>query len=311
MFLLVPVWYQASKFPTLTSLLIVANVAAFAVLWPMEMSETSVVTRDEIAESAKALSKTVLGAKNSVSPDLLKAVAEEQARKPYPTEALIETLEKIEGEKSRLPPDVVYRWDLVYPVFAARAESHKGEPEQWTPYKRFAFRPSAPLWPGILTHQFLHWGVQHILFNMIFLWTMGCLLEERLGFKMLLVYLAGGAVAAYVQSRASPDPAMQLVGASGAISTLMGYALFSRAAAKVKLFYFMLITLRPRMGFFMAPAWFFLMLWFIQQLIFASLTQSIPYTNVAFVAHLAGFIFGVAVAVGAKEFIEIEEPATS
>jgi len=149
-------------------------------------------------------------------------------------------------------------------------------------------RPGRPVFPdknvyaAAIVSLFLHGSVLHLLANMWFLWIFGNNVEEafgRLGYALL--YLLAGVTATAAFVAAQPASTFPLVGASGAIAGVLGaYAvLFPRAQVLTLLFVF----------FVPIPAIVFLVLWFVSQF-------SMPDPSVAWQAHVAGFLFGAAVA---------------
>jgi membrane associated rhomboid family serine protease len=144
----------------------------------------------------------------------------------------------------------------------------------------------------LVTSQFLHGGFLHLLSNLLFLWIFGNNVEDRLGrVGFLAFYLAGGVVAGLTQVWTDPQSSVPMVGASGAIAATLGayLILFPRAR----------ITSLVFLGFFYqlidVPAVIVLAFWFVLQLIdgLASLGADV---DIAFFAHIGGFVFGVAVA---------------
>jgi membrane associated rhomboid family serine protease len=143
----------------------------------------------------------------------------------------------------------------------------------------------------ILTSMFMHGGLLHIAGNMWFLWIFGDNVEDALGaVKFVLFYLACGVAAALAQTLASVvmgGTRVPMVGASGAIAgVLAGYAmLFPRAR---------ILTIIPFLfGLVYLPAWFFLGVWFLYQLLPVFLGQA-GHAGVAFFAHIGGFLAGLA-----------------
>ena len=145
--------------------------------------------------------------------------------------------------------------------------------------------------PNVITSMFLHGSWMHLLGNMWFLWLFGNNIEDSMTRpRFLAFYLFTGLAAALAQVAADPSSAVPMVGASGAISGVMGayLVLFPR----VRVF-----TILP-LGFFITtvalPAWGMLLYWAFLQFaggltsIFAEQTG-----GVAFWAHLGGFIAGV------------------
>ena len=142
----------------------------------------------------------------------------------------------------------------------------------------------------VLTSMFLHGGLLHLLGNLLFLWVFGPNVEDVLGrLRFLGFYLASGIAAAAAQtllSLAQGDPLMPMVGASGAIAGVMAaYMVFfprARVLTAIPVFFFVRIV--------QLPAGFFIGLWFVLQLLYASLGGI--GSGVAFIAHVGGFVFG-------------------
>jgi len=139
----------------------------------------------------------------------------------------------------------------------------------------------------LVTYQFVHAGFWHIAGNMLFLYVFGPNLEDRLGrWWFLLFYLAGGAAAGGVHAVWSP--AVGIVGASGAVSAVTGAFLvfFPRTIVRVFILFFVI-------GVIHIPA-----MWFIGFQIFLNVFyQGMGGDGrVAYLAHLAGYAYGFAVA---------------
>ncbi len=142
----------------------------------------------------------------------------------------------------------------------------------------------------IFFSMFLHGGFLHILGNMWFLWIFGDNVEDELGHtNYLLFYLAGGFVAAFVQGIAAPFSTIPMIGASGAISAVVGayFVLFPHAKILSLVPIFIFIT------FLWIPAWLFIVFWFFIQYLNGIFSISSHYMGgVAWFAHIGGFIFG-------------------
>lgn len=149
---------------------------------------------------------------------------------------------------------------------------------------------------AVITSMFLHGGWLHFGGNMLYLWIFGDNVEDRLGHVGFLgFYLLCGTVAAGGQIAMSPLSQVPMVGASGAIAGVMGayFILYphSRVLTAVFLVFFLeLIEI---------PALFFLGIWFLMQLFsgVGSIGAHAAQGGVAFWAHIAGFVTGVAVAI--------------
>jgi membrane associated rhomboid family serine protease len=159
-------------------------------------------------------------------------------------------------------------------------------------------------WTTLFTSQFLHGGWWHLISNMVYLWVFGNNIEDRLGhFKYLLFYLTCGAIAALCQWFIGMYSAIPSLGASGAISGVLGAYLIWFPQARITTLVFL--------GFFITtiniPALVIIGIFFIQNLIagFASLQaaakMSVETGGVAYWAHLGGFVVGSVFALGNRE----------
>lgn len=163
--------------------------------------------------------------------------------------------------------------------------------------KRFIGHPAdGAQWLTVLTHMFLHQDVLHVLGNLWFLWIFGGHVEDRLGpFKYLLFYLLAGFVAATAQVAAEPGSALAMLGASGAISGVLGAYLMLFPTAWVLTLVPWIVPILP------VPAVVFLVLWFAFQMWsgLGSLTEGAE-GGVAWWAHIGGFVAGVGMTWWAK-----------
>jgi membrane associated rhomboid family serine protease len=143
--------------------------------------------------------------------------------------------------------------------------------------------PSKHIYLAVVVSMFLHGGWLHLLGNMLFLWIFGNNIEDRLGSaRFLAFYLAGGVVATIAQVVFDTSSVVPLIGASGAIAAVMGAYLvwFPRAPILTLLLFF----------FVEIPAGIWLAIWFGLQFFTG------PDSGVAYMAHIGGFGFGLAVA---------------
>jgi membrane associated rhomboid family serine protease len=143
----------------------------------------------------------------------------------------------------------------------------------------------APL--HILTSMFLHGSWAHIIGNMWFLWLFGNNVEDSMGrLRFVAFYLLCGLAAAAAQVMAQPDSGVPMVGASGAISGVMGAYIVLYPRVRV-------YTLVPLIIIFTTialPAWVILGYWMLLQVVGGLSGQE---GGVAFWAHIGGFIAGV------------------
>ncbi|GAA5217673.1 rhomboid family intramembrane serine protease [Corallincola platygyrae] len=151
---------------------------------------------------------------------------------------------------------------------------------------RFGLIPNDMNYYELLTYQFLHGDTMHLLGNMVFLSIFGFALEKRLGsLGFLFLYLATGVLSGLGFALLHLHSSTPLVGASGAISGLMGIYLAVYGIKKREYF----ALLGPFVGTFRAPAYFLLPVWLGQELISEYTTED----NVAYMAHAFGLMFGV------------------
>ena len=168
------------------------------------------------------------------------------------------------------------------------------------PFYRWGFVPAEITLPRLLVHQFLHADLAHLLFNMIFLWAVGGLVESVWGAGALTgLYLASGVVAALGHAAFAPGSTEPAVGASGAVAGLMGFFAVAHGREPMRLALVAALSLAPRIRFFSLPAAVFLGLWAAEQVFWTLMTTRID-VGVAFRAHLAGFAFGALVAVSTR-----------
>lgn len=172
-------------------------------------------------------------------------------------------------------------------------------------YLKYGYVPARGGFLKALSSIFLHGGFFHLLFNMIFLFLSGYILEDHWGRSVyLLFYLSSGIVATWTHGAMFPQSYIPLVGASGAVAGLMGAFLIRFFKTRIYFFYFIFI-IRFWMGRFLAPAYIMLSLWLGEQVIMALMDDGTG-AGVAFWAHIGGFVFGVGFALVFK-FLKIEE----
>lgn len=182
----------------------------------------------------------------------------------------------------------------------ARIDTLKGELEALSerlPTTRLGYRPDRDGVIAMLTSTFTHAGWIHLLGNLLFLYLVGCNMEDRWGRVMFGgFYLVGGLVAATAFKISQPASSIPLVGASGAVAAAMGAFAACYGNATIRFVYAYWILLRPYWGKFQAPAWAALLMWFAQQVLLGWLDEGNG-DGVAYAAHVGGFAFGLAVAV--------------
>jgi membrane associated rhomboid family serine protease len=157
------------------------------------------------------------------------------------------------------------------------------------------FQVSCPDMPmiGLLSSTFLHGGLMHLGGNMLFLWIFGDNIELKFGrLRFLGIYLVWGIVAGLAHIAGDPNSPVPAVGASGAISGVLGAYLIMFPRARITTFIMM--------GFFMRmshiPAKWFLPFWLIFQNILPFIVGGFGFGagGVAYLAHIGGFVIGLA-----------------
>lgn len=145
---------------------------------------------------------------------------------------------------------------------------------------------------SMLYSLFLHGGWLHLLGNLLFLWVFGNNVEDRFGrLRFLLFYVFCGYLAGYGFALANPDSVTPLVGASGAVSGVLGayLVLFPRARVWCLVPVLLFVPLR-------LPAWLVLGTWFALQWVYSVGYAVSEAGNVAYLAHVLGFVAGMAIA---------------
>ena len=146
----------------------------------------------------------------------------------------------------------------------------------------------------VFSSMFLHANFIHLISNMWMLWIFGDNVEDCMGHgRYLLFFLLCGVASVFAQAISNPQSAIPMVGASGAISGVLGAYLLTYPNARI-------LTLVPIVILFYIielPAYFFLGFWFVIQLIQGSLyslnSDQVMGGGVAWWAHIGGFAAGV------------------
>jgi membrane associated rhomboid family serine protease len=149
-----------------------------------------------------------------------------------------------------------------------------------------------PVYTTLLTSMFLHGGWMHLIGNMLYLWIFGNNVEDAMGhLRFILFYGLSGVLAALSHVLIDPASTIPMVGASGAISGVLGAYLLLFPHAQV----LVLIPLGFIVRTFYVPAWMVLGLWFAMQLLSGGTSLGRPEGGggVAFFAHIGGFVAGM------------------
>ena len=154
---------------------------------------------------------------------------------------------------------------------------------------------TAPWWITVVTSMFLHAGILHLAGNMLFLWVFGNNIEDSMGrLRFLAFYLLAGGVAVYAQAMLEPGSAVPTIGASGAVSGVLGGYILLHPRARV----LTLVIIIFFFTFIEIPALVMLGIWFALQAVpvfsdLASPDVAGGEGGIAYLAHVGGFIFGL------------------
>jgi membrane associated rhomboid family serine protease len=246
-----------ARFPIVTVVLIAINVAVFA--WQLSASG------DEGSATA---------------PVLERAGASER--------------DQLNFEYGAIPAEVLHPGEYCAPVDVKGGEivDECGPRDE---IERESGIEQAPWWLTILLSMFMHGGILHIAFNMLFLWVFGNNIEDAMGkLRFIAFYLLAGIAAVYAQSLFSPDSVVPQIGASGAVAGVLGaYALLHPHARVLTLIFIVFFVTIVEI-----PAMIMLGIWFVLQFIPAVADVATPAVGdeggVAYLAHVGGFAFGLA-----------------
>lgn len=183
----------------------------------------------------------------------------------------------------------IYLWGLLLPADLQKTAYSYGA----IPHNLLTFAGNQPIHPAatIFSSMFLHGGLFHVAGNMLYLWIFGDNIEDRLGhFRFLIFYLFAGVVAAYANAAVEAASAIPMIGASGAVSGVLGAYLLLFPHSRVHTLVFF--------GFFLQvvriPAYFVIGFWAVIQFLNGLLAQGILHqSGIAWFAHIGGFLFGL------------------
>lgn len=149
--------------------------------------------------------------------------------------------------------------------------------------------PTVDPWLTIFTSMFLHGGVLHIAGNMLYLWVFGNNIEDAMGHvRFAIFYVLCGAAAAFTQALVEPGSAIPMIGASGAVSGVLGaYLVLHPHARVIVLFVYGLVTTVS------LPAMAVLGWWIVVQVVNVLISDPSE-GGVAWYAHIGGFVAGMA-----------------
>jgi membrane associated rhomboid family serine protease len=187
---------------------------------------------------------------------------------------------------------LVFIWEALSPLDVSRIALMYGAiPANLTGIFSIAdnFQPVSPV-VSVITAMFLHGNILHLAGNMLYLWIFGDNIEDALGhIRYAFFYLFSGFLAAYVFAFSGPHSTLPMVGASGAISGVLGaYMLLFPRARVVTLIFFGLIWISR------IPAIVVIGLWAVLQMLNGLVSEvRVQYGGVAWFAHVGGFLAGI------------------
>jgi len=180
--------------------------------------------------------------------------------------------------QTSLPPGPGEELVFQYGAIPALVFGNAIPPADWV-----TIPPSATL----VTSMFLHGSWMHLFGNMLYLWIFGNNVEDVMGHgKFILFYISCGVLAALAHALTEPTSTIPMVGASGAISGILGAYLLLFPRARV-------LVLAPMVGMVYVPAGIVLGLWFVMQVLSGGASLRAQGGGVAFFAHVGGFLAGM------------------
>jgi|SRR5690348_16166112 len=296
--MVLPLWVKGLSdrpWPWVTTVLILINFAVF------------LGTHTQIDQESRDVSRVEL-------PMLLISAAHPEIDPPADVKPLIDSFAKDnkplwDGIRSgKQPPSD--EWDREMRDWGPMQARHELEDlairwKQAQPdsvLQNYAFYPYKPTLTSFLTANFLHGGWLHLIGNMWFLWLAGAMMENVWGPWIYTgFYLLAGVGGLVAHGTTYPHSVMPLLGASGAIAGLIGGFLVRFPEAKIDLVAILFI----RVIRFEWPAYIVLPLWIALQMVWGFFVRNGG--GVAYLAHVGGFMFGVAMAV-ALRYMGLERP---
>lgn len=184
----------------------------------------------------------------------------------------------------------------VFPKWRSKRDQFNSIKDQIISQK-FGYSPSKGNYIALFTCIFLHGGIMHLIGNMVFLWLVGAILEKSLGGRYFIVlYILTGIFASLAFGLANPSSPGPLIGASGAISGLMGAYGLIFGLRKIRVFY--------SFGFYFnyanIPAISLFPIWLLIE-VFRLLTNK--NSHVAYMAHIGGLLSGICIGVLYRYFL--------
>ncbi len=181
------------------------------------------------------------------------------------------------SKNAMIPWEITHMKNIQAPV-GVQIENQYGYPSRILIYRKIP-----PVFT-LFTSMFMHGSFLHIFGNMLFLWIFGNNIEDYLGkIKFFAFYIFSGLGASIVHILFHPNSTVPVIGASGAVSGIMGayFILFPKTRIRTLVFVFFFIT------FIDIPAFVFLLIWFVFQFMY------VGGEGIAWLAHVGGFIIGI------------------
>ena len=183
----------------------------------------------------------------------------------------------------------VFIWQVLSPLGGMRIAFMYGA----IPHNIISFDITQPIHPvtSIFTAMFLHGGFLHLSGNMLYVWIFGNNIEDALGHvKFVFFYLFSGLVAAYSHAFIDPQSTIPMIGASGAVSGILGAYLLLFPRAKV----YTLLILGIFIQVVLVPAIVVIGFWAVLQFLNGLLSTGLHQQGgVAWFAHIGGFLAGI------------------
>jgi len=178
---------------------------------------------------------------------------------------------------------IIFIWSLTSPIASIEVNGEKSDIPLYI--LKYGFIPAQFSLITIFTSMFLHGGLDHLFGNMWYLWIFGDNVEDHWGkIKYIIIYFLSGIAATFLQWLTDPKSVIPSIGASGAISGVLGSYFILYPKAGVETYYGEI------------PAYIVIGFWFVLQLIFGAVSLvGASGSEIAFWAHVGGFIFGAAV----------------
>jgi membrane associated rhomboid family serine protease len=272
MFFLFPIRSESKvrRFPVVTVSLIGLNILVFLFSYPAMNKQNNI-----IVEKAMELQEIEI---RTLSPEDPSAIIE-YAKDP------VALRERIEKREIIMSDELWEEWKKAYDDYKKAMNERL--------VRRYGFVSTDFDISTLITSLFLHAGFMHLFGNLWFLWLVGVNVEDDWGRPFFLGFYLVSGIFASLLFAAMTHSELPLIGASGAIAGVMGAFAIQYYKSKI---YFLFVLLFPFIfKIFPLYAWFYLPLWFINEL-FGAVYFS-DYSPTAFWAHVGGFGFGVFVVV--------------